>query len=525
LEKKLVLPLLAALLPPLFGATLAHAGQGGSEIVWPTLKYSFDRAGYVDISRLASKPFHYTDYDILWTFKTGLCVASSAALADLNNDGKLEAVFSSCDGFLYAVDASSGKLVWKRETGGGMHADPTIWDIDGDGKPEIMATGSTGSLYVFSGDGKLLWKHEGSFHGNPVVLHSDTRGSYEVAIGNMKGEIYVFTPDGEIRYRIKVGDLPVYHLAVRDVDGDGLDDIACVEGTYFHIISYKGSKPTVYTLNLGRILAGAPVLYDLYGNGIIEAIIVSRDGHVYVVNPEKGTFVSKKLPGVEDATSTPSVGDVNMDGKPEIVVATMEGLFILDTRLSIVREYPDLQVFLSSPIIADIDGDGENEILVGTYQGDIVAIKPTIPSPDESEFYIYTTSAPVVATASIADVDGDGKPEILVGSRDYNMYCFKGTEETAPQPAQTRTPQQTPAATNTTTTAITQKTNTTRTSRTITSSTTSHATSPAETSTTKTIAMPTGAGKYRPTINYKLVAAGIIAAIIIIAITYQLTRK
>jgi len=88
---------------------------------------------------------------LLWSFDTGgWSVFSSPALADIDNDNKLEAVVGTREGKLYILDAETGKAKWVFFDGTGIYASPVIADVDGDGYAEIVVA------YRFSNQVKLI---------------------------------------------------------------------------------------------------------------------------------------------------------------------------------------------------------------------------------------------------------------------------------------------------------------------------------------------------------------------------------
>src|SRR2546423_60069 len=87
--------------------------------------------------------------DLLWSFKTGGPVKSSAAIDQ-------ERVFiGSQDGNVYAFDFANGKQLWAFKTGSPVDSSPLVL------KGKVFVGSSDGSLYALeAAAGKLAWKYE-----------------------------------------------------------------------------------------------------------------------------------------------------------------------------------------------------------------------------------------------------------------------------------------------------------------------------------------------------------------------------
>src|SRR5262249_20778062 len=87
--------------------------------------------------------------DLLWTFKTGGPVKSSAAIVQ-------GMVFvGSTDGNIYALSLDGGKRGWAFKTGGEVESSPLV--LEG----KVFVGSSDAFLYALeTGTGKLAWKYE-----------------------------------------------------------------------------------------------------------------------------------------------------------------------------------------------------------------------------------------------------------------------------------------------------------------------------------------------------------------------------
>ncbi len=134
-----------------------------------------------------------------------------------------------------------------------------------------------------------------------------------------------------------------------------------------------------------------------------------------------------------------SVGDINGDGKMEIVIHSFfddppnpfHRVYALDpnTGDSVWVFYKPTDIstdyFEGSIVIADVDGDGTMEILVGSVDkklfilnGEDGSLQDTLRFPNRVAF-----------TGAVADIDGDGRAEIVVGPYQYDtLYAFNGED-------------------------------------------------------------------------------------------------
>ncbi len=421
------------------------AGAGSStpwRILWPTFKYSMSRSGFLDVRSLYGS-FHYRDFKVLWRVKTQLCISSTPAVGDLNGDGRPEVAFSSCDGHLYVVDGATGRILWNSTTGGGF-ASPTIWDLDGDGKPEVVTMGASGVVYCFNGTGSEEWEVPGRFiRGSVAVADINGDGRYEVLAPSFDGYLYVIEYNGSVVDKIRVGEYPASTPSIADINGDGLPDAVLTDGPDLVVILFHGlGRHSVYHVDLGSILVGPPAL-AIIGGSHPYAVVVSEDCRVFKVDLARGSIDGEaRLPGASECYSAPSIGDVDGDGMTDIVVGSMQGLYVLGWNLTVEYAFPEFKVYTSSPVIADIDGDGRNEILIGQETGefDIVDISQFNGEPYSEIQWLLKTGGPIMGSAAVADVNGDGMPEILIGSRDFNLYCITGIPAPPAQPTTSTSP-------------------------------------------------------------------------------------
>jgi RHS repeat-associated protein len=126
-----------------------------------------------------------------------------------------------------------------------------------------------------------------------------------------------------------------------------------------------------------------------------------------------------------DTLTNPALGDLDGDGRPEIVVAECcRSVIHAFNSDGTARWTAPIVSLRSSPTIADLDADGRAEILYGTT---IVNHDGTIRRSTRSPDYVGGNNQQA-AGSQVADLDLDGVPEIITGpaafDKDGNTLWF-----------------------------------------------------------------------------------------------------
>jgi outer membrane protein assembly factor BamB len=134
---------------------------------------------------------------------------------------------------------------------------------------------------------------------------------------------------------------------------------------------------------------------------------------------------------------SPIAGDINNDGKIEIVFGTNEGnISALDENGNEIWTTQVLGAVYAPPAMGDIDGDGIMEIVVGGYylkKGDpnLYALN----GEDGSFLWTFSTmdkGAPFEkgfeSAPTIKDINNDGIQDVLIGSKNYYFYALNGPD-------------------------------------------------------------------------------------------------
>jgi outer membrane protein assembly factor BamB len=173
----------------------------------------------------------------------------------------------------------------------------------------------------------------------------------------------------------------------------------------------------------------SPAIGDINGDGKAEVVMGSFDGNVYAVAGATGQPVwPQPFKTGYWVWSSAAIGDINRDGQTEVVIGSNDhNLYVLNGRDGTLKwSYQALAEVWSSPALVDVDGDGHIEILFGSEQ--VYALDAITRRPK----WIYLTGAAVfVSSPAVADIDRDGELEIAIGALDNNLHLIGGRSGSA----------------------------------------------------------------------------------------------
>lgn len=223
-----------------------------------------------------------------WKSKTGSSVTSSPAVGD----GIV--YFGSFDGYFYAVDAGTGKLKWKFETAGerryeGTHlhgsqpiaetmpdpfdfylSSPVLW------QGKVFFGSGDGNIYALdASSGKLIWK----FKTGDVVHASPAIADGTLFVGSWDSYFYALdAATGKQKWRFKTGEDPAIHNQVgiqsSAVVANGVVYFGCRDSNLYALDAKSGEKKWVFN-NKGSWVIGSPT---------------AKDGKVYFATSDSGLF-------------------------------------------------------------------------------------------------------------------------------------------------------------------------------------------------------------------------------------------
>lgn len=248
-------------------------------------------------------------------------IVSSPAIADLDQDGRLEVVIGTRNKRIFALDAATGQIKWFRRVSYGLDSSPSVAWINGYpvifiGSGESLNGLGDNSIYAFDGaTGRTLWRQrtKGGLDSSPSIGDINGDGQLEVVEATLAdASLYAWNAEeGTLlwRYRIEPTNQCRHN-----------DDNICIpldRNDYFTQAAICRSYST-------------PVFVDLNRDGRLEVVFGSNNGFLYVLDGNTGHELFRfQMDGIVHAS--PVMADLDGDGRLELVVCGGNRVFVFET--------------------------------------------------------------------------------------------------------------------------------------------------------------------------------------------------
>jgi uncharacterized protein YjdB len=288
------------------------------------------------------------------------------AIGDIDGDGKLDMVVAndvSNTISLFRNTATAGTIDYnsfaaKVDFATGINpVSVAIADIDRDGKPDIAVA---------------------NYYSNTISLFRNTSATGGIAVHSLAAKVDIAT-----------GNRP-YSLALADIDGDGKVDIAAANSvdntiSLFRNSATSGSITAASFESRVDFIAGTQpyciAIADIDGDGKADIAVtnaISRTVSVFRNTATSGSLTSASLAAKVDLAAgvlpySIAIGDINGDGKPDLVVSNYGNTRSGTTSVSVFRNTAITGAITTASFAGRVDIAVKNvprSVVVGDLDGD-----------------------------------------------------------------------------------------------------------------------------------------------------------
>ena len=378
---------------------------------------------------------------------------TALALGDVDGNGRLDVLTADTGSGTVTIlgQRSDGSFpaVGKAAVGTGPAASACA-DLDGDGRIDVVTVNSGSndvSVLLGAGDGTFRPQQRFAVGLLPqaiVLQDMNADGRIDAVVTNAGDRTFTVlfglgdgTFDRRTDTRVETGGLP-YAIAATDVDGDGWQDVVVTtigDGQPGEVAYFRGERGGLsFTLAASRTAGFQPTTVTVANvdrDERLDIVVANRGdgsedhpGNVTLWSGATGThgwtFGAARTIAIGGSVFGATVGDVDGDSKPDLVVSTSHshGFSVVtlagDGGFSRRRELP-LTGAPTVPLIADADGDGRPDIVVGVDRlPSGVAGVVALTGGDDFASQRTILAAVLPSAMAVTDFNADGRADMLV---------------------------------------------------------------------------------------------------------------
>ncbi|KAN0053311.1 hypothetical protein ACTA71_009760 [Dictyostelium dimigraforme] len=426
------------------------------------------------------------ELDIIWESQLASTISNTPLIVDLFGTGDKQIIITNSHTYIDVINGIDGdRLIggWPYILPDSSFAtSPLVYDIDGNGDLDIMVT-TTDAEILFIDSKKVIAIKEKTLKVPPLKVkklwydgldgkHVDAsfslynKDNQKYQIQKQMKENQEFEETQKKEYQINGGDQSnKFQILKQQPQGEPIDIennnnplYSILYDKYLQDNKWFSRKTNDYIWVDSHILS-TPVIADIDGDGINELVVSVS----YYYDPEKyenpyyksqlddGVSVENYIAGgisvfnlatgeikwqthldlTTDKTDfkglvygSPTVVDLNNDGKLEIIIGTALGfLYVLDYQgVPLTGNYPlVLESIFTQIITEDLDSDGKLELIVIDTKGNVVCF-----SPDGDEIWSQQVTGKTEFPPSIGDLDGDGVLDVVMSTFTTGIFAWNG---------------------------------------------------------------------------------------------------
>ena len=285
---------------------------------WPVYGYDDERTRFLPTKRV-NPPFHSSD----WSFQAGKLLEFSPIVIE----GKLYLLDK--DALMYSLDASNGKVLWKKDLGSLSAASPG-W---GDGRLFAVTLEPGTVQRIDPRTGKILWqKNLGARSETSPVVYGD-----KVIVGNESGTVFAFNVhNGDLEWTVDTAGAVKGGVALHDgvvYFGNYAGEVTAVQASNGDIKWQSGTQGGSFGTG-GGIYSTPAVAYG-------RVYVGSLDSRVYSFDADNGDLAWSQSTGAE-VYPGPAVAEAG-DAPPTVYIGSADkDLYAMDARTGAIRWHEDV---------------------------------------------------------------------------------------------------------------------------------------------------------------------------------------
>lgn len=350
---------------------------------------SYDRCNSLSLFRAESPagPTYVGEIGIRWG-------AEVAALGDLDGDPWPDLAVATSQSAVTVVPNSAGRFSsWTDLPGLGLSTDLELADLDADGRDEAVAISNSNdaATVVRRGeDGAWRADHYGTSPAPAWLAVADFDGDGHrdvVSAEYYGGTLDILWGEGDGRLRssreFSTGSMPC-GVSAADVDGDGRLDLIVPTPRVDRVCVLPGLGERGFSTLVQYEVGYAPVFAtagDLTGDGRPEIVAANQEsgGITVLTNDGAGRFLARTDIATGSQPFCVAIGDLDGDGRNDVAVANYKS-----NTLSLLRNVGGGALVLWQTLytgvgptgvtFGDLDSDLDLDIVVTCYDGNLVEL-------------------------------------------------------------------------------------------------------------------------------------------------------